>query len=64
MALDLGPKKHTPTRRDEEIPTAILESDALRSNLEETAVSQVAQLPPKGRKPRSKGLVGAGSRAS
>lgn len=42
MALDLAPKKPTPTRRDEEIPTAILESDALRSNLEETAVSQVA----------------------
>ena len=42
MALDLAPKKPAPTRRDEEISTAILESDALRSNLEETAVSQVA----------------------
>jgi C-terminal peptidase prc len=37
---------------------------AIRQIKKRTAVSQVAQLPPKGRRPRPVGSVGAGSRAS
>ncbi len=42
MAFDRPAKKPGTTRRDGAIPPAILDSDALRINLEETAVAQVA----------------------
>ncbi|MCX5906845.1 MAG: hypothetical protein NTY64_06580, partial [Deltaproteobacteria bacterium] len=42
MPLDSGSKKSSRKWSEGEITSAILESDALRSNLEETAVAQVA----------------------